>query len=246
MKTQIFVKKTIDLEDELGVNVGIVSGYLNNKHTHEYQVFNLKQPVENVGLIGVDNGDKFAISLKPNFFGRFAIAAYLDGVNVSQKNGITNINQIEESERDDYFSHKGKFISDYLHESASYLSRFSQKNEENRLFTFTTAFNTGINEILISDFSLLNRIEVYFWKETEEHGIFFSQREFQRTKVGAGEATNIKYKNVTGLYNPIYLGKAMFVHLNSGNLKHLGQTKISTTTSENFNFKDPMDLVPKT
>ncbi len=66
------------------------------------------------------------------------------------------------------------------------------------------------------------------------------------TKVGAGEATNIKYKTSSGLTNPIYLGKAMFVHLNSGNLNHLGQTKISTANAENFNFKDPMDLVPKT
>lgn len=253
MKTKIVVSKSYDTEKNAGVEVGIVTGYLNNNHTYEYQVFELNKPIQNVGLIGVDNKDEFAITFKPNFTGRFAMAVYLDGVNTSQSNGITNINQIEESKRDNYYSHNQKFICENENEGVAYLYRFSQKNEENRLFTFTTSFKSGINEILISDPSLDNRIEIYLWKEKRfeySDDMNFSPPfiidKLPKTKVGAGEATNNKYKNSPGLNNPLYLGKAMFIHLNSGNINHLGQTKIATANVENFNFKDPMDLVPKT
>jgi len=251
MTTKISIIKSYAAEKNVGVQVGIVNGYYNNKHNHEYQVFELKNPVNNVGLIGVDNKDDFAITFKPNFKGRFAMAVYLDGVNVSQINGITNINQIEESKRNNYYAHHGKFVCENENGLIAYLYRFSQKGGENRLFTFTTMFKSGINELLIADPSLSSRIEVYLWKEQIfqlDSEILFSPRasDFLKTKVGAGEATNEKYKTSANLDSPIYLGKAMFVHLNSGNVNHLGQTKISTSDAENFNFKDPMDLVPKT
>lgn len=59
-------------------------------------------------------------------------------------------------------------------------------------------------------------------------------------KVGAGSATNEKFGTSSGLQNPLYVGKAMFVYVNSKELQHLGRTKIA----KEFNFKDPMDLVP--
>jgi len=211
-------------------------------------VFELKKPVQNVGLIGVDNKDEFAITFKPNFKGRFAMAVYLDGINVSQHDGLTNINQIEEFKRDNYHSHNGKFICENSNELLAYLYRFSQKSGENRLFTFTTAFKSGINELLIHDPSLSSRIEIYLWKERIFEDVGNSLASISttpETKVGAGDATNKEYLSSPRLLNPIYLGKAMFIHLNSGNLTHLGKTKISTN-AENFNFKDPMDLVPKT
>lgn len=251
MKTKILVIKSYEAEKNVGVEVGIVTGYYNNKHNYEYQVFELKSPVYNVGLIGVDNKDEFAITFKPNFTGRFAMAVYLDGVNVSQVNGITNINQIEELKRENYYSHNGKFICENENGLTAYLYRFNQKSGENRLFTFTTAYKSGINELLISDPSLSSRIEIYLWKEKiikDDYPTLFSTRttDMPKTKVGAGEVTNIQYKTSLGLTNPLYLGKAMFIHLNSGNLNYLGQTKVSTANAENFNFKDPMDLVPKT
>lgn len=249
MRTKIFVSRTLESDKSVGIEVGIVSGYSNNEHNSEYQVFELKSPVYNVGLIGVDNGEEFAISFKPNFKGKYAMAVYLDGINVSQTNGISSINQIEELKRNNYYSHKGIFTCESDNEITAYLYRYNQKNLENRLFTFTTAFNSGINEMLISDPSLASRIEIYMWKE--EIGelaqqITFNYMSNEESKVGAGKVTNDKYKTSNGLSNPIYLGKAMFIHLHSKNLRHLGETKIFTKNAENFTFTDPMDLVPKT
>lgn len=258
MKKSIFVtinESNLPQEIGKGIEVGIVTGYRNSIHTHEYQIFDLKNPIQNVGLIGVDDKDIFAITFKSNFSDDFAMAVYLDGINISQKEGIVSLNQIEETKRNNYHSHIGKFICRKHNESTAYLYRYSQKNEENRTFTFTTSPNMGINEVLISDASLENRIEIYLWKEKEKENIsYYTQltptvinenEDVSKTKIGAGKATNDKYSTVEGLSNPIYVGKAMFVHINSNFLKHLGNTKIPVLTAENFDFDDPMDLVPK-
>ena len=74
------------------VEIGIVTGYSDNEHTHEYQVFNLDNPLLHIGKIGVSNEDVFAIQFKFKSKNDYAFAVYLDGVNVSQKAGIKSLN----------------------------------------------------------------------------------------------------------------------------------------------------------
>ncbi len=249
MKTTIFVSENFN-PDEDGVEVGVVSGQKLNSHTHEYNVFDLKKPVKGVGLIGVKNHDVFALQFSANFDDDFAYAIYLDGINVIQRYGIQNLNDISEDKRAIYNSH-AKFISRDHHQNTRYINRFSQENSENRYFTFTMDKNTGINEILISDPSMEHRIEVYFWKEKKVEPVnerLFDMAMFKldrnpnsESKIGAGESSYKEYKTATiSLRNPQYIGKALFVHLPAEKLSHLGETLIPVR------IVDPMDLVPKT
>lgn len=249
MKTTIFVSENFN-PDEDGVEVGVVSGQKLNSHTHEYNVFDLKKPVKGVGLIGVENHDVFALQFSANFDDDFAYAIYLDGINVIQRYGIRNLNDISEDKRAIYNSH-AKFISRDHHQNTRYINRFSQENSENRYFTFTMDKNTGINEILISDPSLEHRIEVYFWKEKKFEPIIetgYNRAMFKidcipnsESKIGAGESSYKEYKTATiSLRNPQYIGKALFIHLPAEKLSYLGETLIPVR------IVDPMDLVPRT
>lgn len=235
------------LSDNDYVKVGIVSGLIDGMHSHEYQIFNLTKPIPNIGLIGVNSNDVFAIQFKFNCDGDFAFAVYLDGINVYQSNGIHSLNEIEEDQRSLYKMHRGLFvIRDAKKNSKAYLNRFNQMNGENRLFTFTTEINSGINEILINDLSLNNKIEMYFWKEIVEEfddmlGDAMICNFLPSTKVGAGDATHEEYKKGTHLLNPEFLGKVIFIHTHSNNVNHLGKTLI--TVNE---LTDPMNKVPRT
>lgn len=250
MRTTLKVKN-YQFAPEISFQLGIVSGYLNNSHTHEYQVFDLKKSIENIGLIGVDDKQNFAIRFKTEFSGKFATAVYLDGVNISQQGGINSLNEIREEDRSNYFAHKGKFISENQAPSTYYLYRYSQKNNENRLFSFTSKPNAGINEILLGDSSLKNRIEVYLWVDEEILDIdcLFSpdvmdENESNDIKIGAGNATNEKYSTIQGLEKPFFIGKSVFTYINSTYLNDKGESLIPVKEIENFSFEDPMDQVP--
>ncbi len=238
-------------EENKGIEVGIVNEITNGKHTYEYQVFNLQNPSPNIGLIGVNQQETFAIQFKFLSEGDFAFAVYLDGINVSQKSGIHSLNEISEDQRSNYKAHKGIFITrNAKKEIRAYLNRYSQANGENRLFSFTTEINSGINEILINDPSLTNRIEVYLWQDIEEeYDYMISNFHFApplpSSKVGAGEATHDEYKKAEHLLNPQFLGKVMFIHTNSGNITHLGKSLVSLEEIEKSKIDDPMNRVPK-
>lgn len=246
IKTTLTVKSQYSHDNE-NVEVGIVSGLIDGMHSHEYQIFNLKKPMSNIGLIGVSSNDVFAIQFKFNCDGDFAFAVYLDGINISQSSGIHSLNEILEENRSVYKMHRGIFvIRDAKKNSKAYLNRFNQMNGENRLFTFTTEINSGINEILINDLSLSNKVEIYFWKEIVEEfdymlGDAMICNFLPSTKVGAGDATHEEYKKGTHLLNPEFLGKVIFIHTHCNNLNHLGKTLLSINE-----LIDPMNKVPRT
>jgi hypothetical protein len=250
VKTTLFINNTSWYNHtNTGIEVGLVSGYAQGKHSHAYQVFDFQNPSPNVGLIGVNNKQEFAIRFKFRFKEDYAFAVYLDGINVSQKSGVHSLNEIPEQERCNYKSHKGKFIIKNTNiGSGGYLDRYNQKNNENRLLTFTTEKNKGINEILISDPSLANRIEIYIWQQDECDMMidnFSPSDNNSPTKIGAGAATNQEYANSSGLDQPVYLGKAMFIHTNESNVADLGKALLSLQEIEKLNY-DPMDRVPRT
>jgi len=214
------------------IQIGIVTGYSNNTHTLEYQIFNLNKPIRNIGFIGVDDNQIFAIQIKSNFKGRYALAVYLDGINVSQKNGIHSLNEINEDLRCNYESHiGGKFIVNNSTVSTFYLNRYSQMNDENRSFIFTNKKHSGINEILLDDPTLRNRIDVYLWVESDvlipEYNMDLSpmvedEKEHSPIKIGAGAPTFKTFKTSIGLENPFYVGKMLFIYVDSKKLNHLG------------------------
>ncbi|HOG04750.1 MAG TPA: hypothetical protein PK978_00745 [Paludibacter sp.] len=259
--TRVMSKNTsIKLSNEYAsINIGVVTEYSNFKHKKEYIVYDIKNPLPNVKLIGVKSGEVFALSFKTNLDRKYAVAIYLDGVNISQKNGIHSLNEIAEKDRSDYNKHSGIFIVRNSKDIFSYVDRYSQLNNANRLFTFTNITNAGINENLISDKSLESRIEIYAWVEKyieedirfrfrrDDTPLFRTIREknVDKIKIGAGEATYEKYDTTKGLDEPEYLGKAMFVYVNEEIIKHLGASKKYASETE-FKFKDPMDLIPKT
>jgi hypothetical protein len=246
IKTTLTVKNQSLSENE-NVEVGIVSGLVDGMHSHEYQIFNLKKPIPNIGLIGVNSNDVFAIQFKFNCEGDYALTVYLDGINISQSSGIHSLNEINEEQRSVYKMHRGVFvIRDAKKNTKAYLNRFNQINGENRLFTFTTDVNSGINEILINDLSLNNKIEIYLWKEIVEEedymlGDAMICNFLPSTKVGAGDATHEEYKKGTHLLNPEFLGKVIFIHTHSSNLNHFGKTLLSINE-----LADPMNKVPIT
>jgi len=248
IKTTLTVKNQhISKNENANVEVGIVSGLDNRIHSHEYQVFNLKMSMPSQGLIGVNSNDVFAIHFKFTREGDYAFAIYLDGINISQSIGIHSLNEIFEDKRCIYKMHRGVFVlRDAKKDSTAYINRFNQINGENRLFTFTTDKNSGINEILIDDISLDNKIEIYVWKEIVEEfddmlGEAMISNPPPSTKVGAGEATHELYKKGEHLLEPEFLGKVTFIHTHFSKVSHLGKTILSTNE-----LLDPMNKVPRT
>lgn len=228
------------------ITVSVVNNYNENDYSHYYKTFDLKKPVENVRLIGVESNDQFAIKIECKEYIDLSFALYLDGVSVSQKNGIKSLSEIKEDQRNDYNKHnqficrgKGNF----------FINRYNQISDKNRKFVFTTLPNSGINEILISDNSKLNRIEIYFWQEEEEELNLPNSVDYmpgpilksKSPKIGAGEETNQKFGQSSGLNNPEYLGKIMFIYVDEKVLK--GPCKLSKDGE--FDFYDPMDHVPE-
>lgn len=251
IKTTLYVNSiSLSKRQNNEIEVGIVNGLINGIHTHEYQVFDLQNSTSNVGLIGVNNQEVFAIQFKFNTNDDYAFAIYLDGVNVSQSSGIHSLNEISEHKRGIYNAHWGKFISrNNPTRKVNYVNRYSQKNGENRLFTFTTAAHSGINEILINDPSLTNRIEIYVWKNEMidvSDSAFSPPSSSVNSKVGAGEATHEEYKKAENLSNPEFMGKIMFIHTQANNINHLGKALLSLEEIEKLKNDDPMNRVPRT
>lgn len=254
-KTTITVGKKIG-EKKYDVNVGIVSGLHKTGHSHEYQVFDLKNLIDNIGLIGVNDKEIFAIQLHSNFKERYAISVYLDGINISQKNGIISLNEISDEKLNIYSEHEVMVVSGKEAKSTAYLDRYNQISDKNRVFMFSLNKAKSINDLLIKDASLLNRIEIFIWIEKplnqgNQKDIFFSPDfnnvDFslkKRSYVGAGKDTNKRFGTTNHLERIKYLGKVMFIHLPADELIHLGEPLISVKNVENFSFNDPMDLIP--
>jgi hypothetical protein len=231
--------------DNNGISISIVNNYKNNDYSHFYRIFDLKRPVENIGLIGVESNDQFAIKIENKKQIDFSFSLYLDGVSVSQENGIKSINDIKENDRENYNNHD-QFICEG--KGDFFMDRFSQISGKNRNFVFTDIPNTGVNENLISDISKLSRVEIYFWEEKpmqiedcDDNIDFSTSTSDSQMKIGAGEETNQKFNETTGLENPKFLGKIMVVYVDkkfiNGNCKVLKNGE--------FDFEDPMDLIPK-
>lgn len=246
-----------------GMNIAIVQGGNNNteRHKAEHVNFPLNNPIPGVAIIGVAD-EEFQICFKPDFTDRYAIAAYVDGVNVNQKNGIVNLAQIQESLRELYSSHQ-LFIGNGI----GYLDRFNQSSGQNRVFTFTLDESKGVNYNTIRDYSQMSRIEVYIWKERPRPA--YRQDDFAlestrgmskgvtrggggtRSAVGAGAASNQAYGSTSGLNDPIFIGKFVFIHVPFTAVAHLGdrlvyehQFQQSFQPPVNAPF-DPLNLVPR-
>jgi hypothetical protein len=235
------------------IHLSVVNKFKDSDFDNYYSIFDLKKPIKNIGLIGVDDGEDFAIKFKSLGKNDFAFAIYLDGVNASQSNRIQNLSSIPEEKRTSYSNHNSFTCRSNGKGGEFFLDRYSQKSDQNRRFVFTTKANHGINEVLINDPSKLSRIEIYLWIEEEVYYDHYADylpegiddNAENSPKIGAGNATNKKFTTSNGLDNPKYFGKIMFIYLASDKLKHLGNTKISKLSVENFDFDDPMDLVPK-
>ncbi|SDS35949.1 hypothetical protein [Christiangramia echinicola] len=220
------------------IEIKIVSDFNNYDHSHVYQIFPIS---ENKGIIGVEDGENFAINFKSNLDERYGYALYLDGINAVQSYGIKSLADIPENQRDEYNRH-AKFIA--REKSNSYSHCYDQLNGENRRFTFTTGKNAGINEVLINDPSHANRIEIYFWRE-ERDGDYddlpiIIENCNENSKIGAGEATYTKFKEGDDLKFPVFLGKVMILHQSASTVNHQGKRIIRDFVN------DPMDKVPKT
>ena len=239
--------------------VGITQG--GYPHTHEYVPFNLKNPRKDARLIGVNEGDRFAVAFRTHDPScRYAFALYVDGINIAQKNGIKSLANIPEAMRADRSQHQCMVITFDKAEDPLYCDRYSQSSGANREFTFTLDDQKGVNYNTIQDPSQTSKIEVYMWKEvkqlirsmgpTRSSG---TTRGTTRSAVGAGSATNKAYGvNKEKFQNPEFLGKATFVHLPSSALAHLGKCLVPVKKDEQLGFSfdsskdDPMDFVPRT
>lgn len=243
--------KLLKDDKETGVSLSIVNNYKDFDYTHYYDIFDLKKPVQNIGIIGVATKDQFAIKINNKNNKKIFFSLYLDGVNASQGAGIQNLNDIKEHERNIESKHNG-FICDGS--GNFYLDRYSQISGKNRSFIFTDIPNSGVNENLISDVTKLNRIEIYFWIENhtplDRSNISFSMsfdlpdesssNKEDEIKIGAGEETNKSFENSDRLIEPKFLGKIMLAYVKE---KDINKACKYLKNGE-FDFKDPMDLIP--
>lgn len=243
MDESILLNKQYTTEGSVSIEVSVVTGYKNDSHTHAYRVFELTPPDPEARFIGVNDNDLFALAMKPHFKGRFAAAVYLDGVNACQVKCIISLSDIEEEDREEYAWHQGQFICEN-DDTIAYLYRYHQKDNRNDLFRFTTSADKGINETLLSEPSLEGRIDIYLWKEKiigMGPDVFLANANYAsfshggRTKVGAGASTGKIYLGATHLENPVFLGKATFMHVNADRFAHFGDTKIAVDMQKKIN-----------
>lgn len=222
------------------IKIKVVTDFNNYDHEHIYQIFSIGK---DKGMIGVENGETFAINLKSSLDVRFAWSIYLDGVNAIQSYGIKSLSDIPENERHNYDRH-AKFLGET--EGNHYSHCYSQLNGENRRFTFTTKEGSGINEVLLNDPSHSNRIEIYVWREIRDTDyndsplIDEDMDYLPSTKIGAGEATYTKFEEGEGLSFPVFLGKVTILHENASRLKDPSNRIVQDYAD------DPMDKVPRT
>lgn len=223
-----------------------------DNHNYDFVVFDLAQPTQNVGLVGVENGERFGFKFQMQHSqDRFAFAAYVDGVNVCQSRGLSPLSAINNPES--YFEHRGGIligISDYPKECI-YVDTFVQKTNESRRLAFTHDKTKGVNYNLISEAQAMNKIEIFCWIERKvvQPEVSMSRgasRGFGDSAVGAGEATYKEYGRTSTLSNPRYIGKVTFIHLNAEILKHLGDRIVERPAGFSFNpaKDDIMNLVP--
>src|SRR5690606_18156992 len=158
--------------DELSIS--IVNDYKDGTFKNYYRIFQLKRPVPNIGLIGVESLDQFALKVCRKERTNFSFSLYLDGLSVSQKSGIMSINDIDENDRADYNKHNQMICRNPQGNSTFFLDRFNQLSDKNRTFVFTDIHNTGVNEILLKDLSKTSRIEIYFWTEKSKDDLLIS------------------------------------------------------------------------
>lgn len=218
----------------LGTNqdllVSLVSGASegDNNHKYEFVVYDLAKPFQNIGLIGTANAERFALKFQMQHSqDRFAFAAYVDGVNVCQTGGLLSLSTILNPES--YDAHRGSILigtSDRPKECL-YLETFVQTTNESRKLVFTENKAKGVNVNLISEPSAMNKIEIFCWLERKviQPKVGTStpfDDSNSRGAVGAGEATYKEYGSTSRLSNPLYLGKATFIHLNYQVLAFLG------------------------
>lgn len=231
------------------VKVSIVNGYKNNTFPYYYNVYDLKIPVSNIGVIGVADSDDFAIRLESNLNKRLKVAIYLDGVNTVQTYGIKSLNNINEENRSKNSFHAAFLTSE--NSTLIFFNSFAQLNEKNRQFVFTNKENHGLNENLINDISSTNKIEIYIWEENkiietydkfEILGSPFNlSEEVDNIKIGVGKETDNKFNKGKQLENPKFLGKLTFIYLHENKIAHLGKGKSWNTESSMLN---PIDYIP--
>lgn len=223
-----------------------------DNHKYDFVVFDLANPVQNVGLVGVEDGERFGFKFQMQHTqDRFAFAAYVDGVNVCQSRGLSPLSAINNPES--YSEHRGGIligISDYPKECI-YVDTFVQKTNESRRLVFTHNETKGVNFNLISEPESLSKIEIFCWLERKiiEPKIGMDRgmsRGMGGSFVGAGEATYKEYGSTSTLVNPLYIGKVTFIHLNADVLKHLGDRIVERPANFSFNSvkDDIMNLVP--
>jgi len=235
---------TTKLNLENTIDVSIINNYDHKSgyYSHIYNIFDIKNPIPNVGLLGVASGERFALKITKKTWDDISLAVYFDGVPVNQSSVIRSLSNIPESERSNIknhrcFSCKGSFGENF------YLERYNQVSNKNREFVFTNLVNAGINENLISDPSRSNRIEIYFWKEgagvnisNSPHGLVTKKE----MKIGAGKETHKRFSKTPSLINPEYVGKLLFIYVDKQNL----DSPYKIPSGLEYNFDDPMDQIP--
>lgn len=229
-----------------GVKASIVTGLVEENHLWEYKGYHLRNPIKSARLIGVDNKELFAVALQADFEDRFAVAIYVDGVNVIQSKGIEQLEDVIIEQDIDHHYH---FVcnSDYLGE-INYVDRFDQASGANREFAFTFNPKKSVNINLINKVNARSKIELFMWKERPVKKVVMrslSMLPNEESYVGAGAATNKAYGTGKNLSNPLFLGSATFVHVPASFLRHLGTRFVMPEIVNKVGKVDPMDVVPE-
>ncbi len=225
-----------------------------NNHKYEFVVYDLAEPFQSIGLIGTGNPEHFALKFQMQHTqDRFAFAAYVDGVNVCQTHGLAPLSGVYHKESYDAHGYSILIGLSERPKECLYLDTFVQETNESRRLVFTHNQAKGVNTNLISDASAMNKIEVFCWLERKvAHPQVISNTPLfddnSRSAVGAGEATYKEYGHAGTLSNPLYLGKATFIHVKSAILNVLGDRVVRNPAmlAAPAGKKDMMNKVPLT
>jgi hypothetical protein len=192
-----------------------------NCHDYEFVIYDLPTPVKNEGLVGVNDGENFALKFQMQHTqDRFAFAAYVDGVSVVQDLEVVRLSSIQKPEIFD--SHINAMLIGFSErpKECTYLETFIKGEDAYPRLIFIDDEAKGVNAKLISEPSAMNKIEIFFWLE---------RLSYSRSGVAEGENRVKEYPTSETLSEPFFLGKATFIHKNADELRHLGEIIVRNT-----------------
>lgn len=183
------------------LNISIVDGVGNDSFNKEYENISTENTSESKLLVkdGAEYGITFVVDSKD----RYAIATYVDGINVKVSDGVKLSKNVKDMESMSH--HDCLIVWNGYPEQLNFLD-FWFDGKGNPKLVFTKKENNIAANHLNGD---IGTIKVFAWKENK-NSLLLSRGVRTRGGTGVGEDSGRELKEADAITNPQYVGCATF------------------------------------